>query len=76
MSSYDDMLNVQADSLKDSKTLFAEESRENRNKCYEMAERTTLAVAENADVFAVRIGNRLYAHKDKLDEWLLNQIGC
>lgn len=51
MSSYDDMLNVQADSLKDSKTLFAEESRENRNKCYEMAERITLAVAENADVF-------------------------
>ena len=51
MSSYDDMLNVQADSLKDSKTLFTEESRENRNKCYEMAERTTLAVAENADVF-------------------------
>jgi len=28
------------------------------------------------NVFAVRIGNRLYAHKDKLDEWLLNQIGC
>ena len=51
MSNYDDMLNVQADSLKDSKTLFAEESRENRNRCYEMAERTTLAVAENADVF-------------------------
>ena len=33
-------------------------------------------LAENADVFAVRIGNRLYAHKGKLDEWLLNQIGC
>lgn len=33
-------------------------------------------LAENADVFAVRIGNRLYAHKEKLDEWLLNQIGC
>ena len=30
-------------------------------------------LAENADVFAVRIGNR---HKGKLDEWLLNQIGC
>ena len=26
-------------------------------------------LAENADVFVVRIGNRLYAHKDKLDEW-------
>lgn len=24
--------------------------------------------------FAVRIGNRLYAHKGKLDKWLLNQI--
>lgn len=24
--------------------------------------------------FTVRIGNRLYAHKGKLDEWLLNQI--
>lgn len=25
--------------------------------------------------FTVRIGNRLYAHKGKLDIWLLNQIG-
>ncbi len=33
-------------------------------------------LAENADVFAVRIGSRLYAYKGKLDEWLLNQIGC
>lgn len=24
--------------------------------------------------FTLRIGNRLYAHKKKLDEWLLNQI--
>ena len=24
--------------------------------------------------FTLRIGNRLYAHKDKLDKWLLNQI--
>jgi len=24
--------------------------------------------------FTVRIGNRLYAHKGKLDSWLLNQI--
>ena len=24
--------------------------------------------------FTVRIGNRLYAHKAKLDKWLLNQI--
>lgn len=24
--------------------------------------------------FTVRIGNRLYAHKGKLDEWLLKQI--
>ena len=27
-----------------------------------------------ANGFTVRIGNRLYAHKGKLDEWLLNQI--
>lgn len=26
--------------------------------------------------FTVRIGNRLYAHKEKLDKWLLNQIVC
>lgn len=51
MSSYDDMLNVQADPLEDKRTSFAEESRENRNRCYDMAERTTLAVAEHADVF-------------------------
>lgn len=24
--------------------------------------------------FTVRIGNRLYAHKEKLDNWLKNQI--
>lgn len=24
--------------------------------------------------FTVRIDNRLYTHKDKLDKWLLNQI--
>ena len=24
--------------------------------------------------FTVRIGNRLYAHKGRLDHWLLNQI--
>ena len=24
--------------------------------------------------FAIRIGNRLYAHKGRLDIWLLNQI--
>ena len=24
--------------------------------------------------FTVRIGNRLYAHKGKLDAWLVNQI--
>ena len=27
-----------------------------------------------ANGFAVRTGNRLYAHKGKLDEWLLKQI--
>ena len=27
-----------------------------------------------ANGFTVRIGNRLYAHKGKLDEWLLQQI--
>ena len=27
-----------------------------------------------ANGFTVRIGNRLYAHKEKLDKWLINQI--
>lgn len=27
-----------------------------------------------ANGFTIRIGNRLYAHKGKLDEWLLKQI--
>ena len=27
-----------------------------------------------ANGFTVRIGNRLYAHKEKLDKWLMNQI--
>lgn len=42
---YDDMLNVQADALKDKKELFIEESKENRNRCYELAEKMTEAVA-------------------------------
>lgn len=32
-------------------------------------------LANPANGFTVRIGNRLYAHKGKLDIWLLNQIG-
>lgn len=24
--------------------------------------------------FTIRIGNRLYAHREKLDEWLINKI--
>ena len=27
-----------------------------------------------ANGFTVRIGNRLYAHKEKLDQWLRSQI--
>ncbi|MCH5337954.1 MAG: helix-turn-helix domain-containing protein [Acetatifactor sp.] len=27
-----------------------------------------------ANGFTVRIGNRLYAHKSRLDQWLLNRI--
>lgn len=27
-----------------------------------------------ANGFTVRIGNRLYAHKAKLDKWLMNQM--
>ena len=32
-------------------------------------------LANPVNGFTVRIGNRLYAHKGKLDIWLLNQIG-
>lgn len=31
-------------------------------------------LADPNNNFTVRIGYRLYAHKDKLDKWLLNQI--
>ena len=31
-------------------------------------------LSDPANGFTVRIGNRLYAHKAKLDQWLLNQI--
>lgn len=35
----------------------------------------TRALLSNPDNgFTVRIGNRLYAHKGRLDHWLLNQI--
>lgn len=30
-------------------------------------------LANLANGFTVRIGNRLYAHKAKLDKWLMNQ---
>lgn len=31
-------------------------------------------LSDPANGFTVRIGNRLYAHKGKLDQWLLNRI--
>ena len=31
-------------------------------------------LADTRNKFAVRIGNRLYAHKQRLDTWLLNRI--
>ncbi|MCH5340684.1 MAG: helix-turn-helix domain-containing protein [Acetatifactor sp.] len=31
-------------------------------------------LSDPANGFTVRIGNRLYAHKAKLDQWLLNRI--
>ena len=31
-------------------------------------------LSDPANGFTVRIGNRLYAHKGKLDQWLLTRI--
>lgn len=31
-------------------------------------------LSDSANGFTVRIGNRLYAHKARLDQWLLNRI--
>lgn len=31
-------------------------------------------IADPSNGFTIRIGNRLYAHRGKLDAWLLNQI--
>lgn len=31
-------------------------------------------LADPKNGFTIRIGNRLYAHKDRVDQWLLNQI--
>ena len=31
-------------------------------------------LADPSNGFTIRIGNRLYAHRGKLDAWLLNQI--
>lgn len=31
-------------------------------------------LADPSNGFTIRIGNRLYAHREKLDAWLLNQI--
>lgn len=31
-------------------------------------------LADPKNGFTIRIGNRLYAHREKLDKWLLNQI--
>lgn len=35
---------------------------------------TRALLSNPANGFTVRIGNRLYAHKGRLDNWLLNQI--
>lgn len=37
-------------------------------------EKVLLWIRNPANGFTVRIGNRLYAHKGRLDNWLLNQI--
>ena len=31
-------------------------------------------LSDPANGFTIKIGNRLYAHKERLDKWLLNQI--
>ena len=31
-------------------------------------------LADPANGFTIRIGNRLYAHKGKLDTWLINRV--
>lgn len=31
-------------------------------------------LADTANGFTIRIGNRLYAHKGKLDVWLINKV--
>ena len=31
-------------------------------------------LADPRNMFTVRIGNRLYAHKQRLDTWLINRI--
>lgn len=31
-------------------------------------------LADSRNQFTVRIGNRLYAHKQRLDKWLINRI--
>ena len=38
-----------------------------QTKCREL-------LADPANGFTVKIGNRLYAHKKKLDKWLENQV--
>ena len=48
---YDDLLNVQAESAKDEKAAFVEESKKNRTFCYEKAEEMTKVVAENGEQF-------------------------
>lgn len=36
--------------------------------------KTREIMAQNKNVFVVRIGNRNYAHKTLLDKWLLAQV--
>lgn len=36
--------------------------------------KTRELLADPKNKFTVRIGNRVYAHKGKLDTWLINQI--
>lgn len=51
MNSCDSMLNVSAVPENDFTAAFIAESKENRNRCYELSEKMSKAVATNAQTF-------------------------
>lgn len=53
MDNFDSILNVSAVNTNDKTSVFAAESKENRNHCYDMSEKMTEKIASDSNAFQI-----------------------